>query len=1027
MSNEIDSKINKLWDEIHKPNTNKINQYIQRIHTGQYSIIDDFYTQIEQDLRRYIVSAKWYINNTQKDVENNIRTIADSIDGTQNKCIALYNLFYNTCNEIYKMNDLDLLCMQIMILLEDNESNYFREEYEKQNRTKQDYVLNVTYENPNIHIYVTSNEIEIKKQITYHIHYVYTGDNAIDNPSTEIIKKQKYYTYKLVSQEIMNYLYNALSSIQEKAFYYIMNKKQMSQTDNPVEKIGMIRKTKNPEYCNIDFTDEISKYEGTMTKSTGKALIKSFTGPLITRFKAFINGLIANNHFDNYHYETVVKKLLVFDDTELQKIYNKYEKIFANKMPMITMQDQTQNSNACSQLFVRTFSNTQDETAFLCYCILLYDYYDKQQQDVMQLKKYIYSRYILQYAPEIIQKYEDTDKYILLDISKWYTDIISITANDIANSIIDNPQDSNPQQKKFQLYQPLYDKISLFFENYIQNNDTNLNPVLDTKRFEHVYITSDIHSDLRKFVQTLVNNGIIEIKKSDGTAFKPYDEHGNLESLKIHLDNLIQRETDNKRESDNNRQSVFLQRLDRVNSDIVNSEIAKKNFNEQSDIYSPELIINIVWKKKNTLLVIIGDLVDGGRPLDNNPVYINEVYDPEGSFELRLHMFLYNMRIQAMQNDSEVRFSLGNHDIGSVLSDNKNNIYSTYEHDTLKKFYYDNHTEKRNSLLPFYRCSPYLYLALKNKYDRYYEVFCVHAGLDNISKINEQFMGVWLDAKQNEYIEIIKNIKNNPSAENSFLNTLLHINYNNPFLYRKYSKNISNMTPELKKELNDKLKNKYEKINHHETKNQTFITLYNTLLNDEIKGKPKNNYMQFVQLLELLDKHIIGCNNIPDNIKTLVVGHCITNSGDKYSTLSHSYHNRNDESQCSGKGCIAYGCKKDGIYRLVFVDTGMARQNNSFERESENTYNQNRPIEMLYLKKTENNRGQGNTYEQRRTIAENLGTIQNTESLNTLVKNPQLGGKKITRKNRLHMKTRRRQKYFAKQPSKKNKRTRRKS
>jgi hypothetical protein len=317
-------------------------------------------------------------------------------------------------------------------------------------------------------------------------------------------------------------------------------------------------------------------------------------------------------------------------------------------------------------------------------------------------------------------------------------------------------------------------------------------------------------------------------------------------------------------------------------------------------------------------------------------------------------------------------------------------------------------------------------LALKNKYDNYYEVFCVHAGLDNKSKINEQFMGVWLHAKQNEYIEIIKNIKNNPSAENSFLNTLLHINYNNPFLYRKYSKNISNMTPELMKELNDKLKNKYEKINHHETKNQTFITLYK-LLNDEKKGKPKNNYMQFVQLLELLDKHIIGCNNIPDNIKTLVVGHCITNSGDEHSTLYHSYHNRNNESQCSNKGCIAYGCKKDGIYRLVFVDTGMARQNNSFERGSENTYNQNRPIEMLYLQKTENNRGQENTYEQRRTIAENPGTIQNTDSLDTLVKNPQLGGKKITRKNRLHMKTRRRQKYLAKRPSKKNKRASRKS
>lgn len=226
-------------------------------------------------------------------------------------------------------------------------------------------------------------------------------------------------------------IYDALS-IQEKAFYYIMNKKQMSQTDNP-EKIGIITKNINPNYCNIDFTDEKRKSEGNTTKSARKALIKSFTGPMITHFKAFIS--------------KITKESLAPSDIELQEIYNKYENIFANKMPMITEEDKIKNSNACSHLFVRTFSNTQDETAFLCYCILLYDYYVMQQQDVMQLKKYIYSRYILQYAPEIIQKYEDTDKYILLDISKWYTDIISITADDITNSIIDNPQDSNSQQK----------------------------------------------------------------------------------------------------------------------------------------------------------------------------------------------------------------------------------------------------------------------------------------------------------------------------------------------------------------------------------------------------------------------------------------------------------------------------------------------------------------------------------------------------------------------------------------------------
>lgn len=232
MSNDV---IKSLWNEIHDSRTNnKINQYIQNVHAGQYDMMDKFYTQIEKDLLRYIISTKWYINNIiQTHVENNIRDIANSNDSDIHKIIALYNLFHKTCNTIYKKNDLGLLCMQIMILLEDNESNHFRKEYEKQNGNKKDYELNITFENPNIHIYVTSTEISIIKQIIYNINYLYIGADAVENPATKIMKAQKYYTYKLASQEISDYLYNALLSIQEKAFYYIMNKKQMSQSDNP--------------------------------------------------------------------------------------------------------------------------------------------------------------------------------------------------------------------------------------------------------------------------------------------------------------------------------------------------------------------------------------------------------------------------------------------------------------------------------------------------------------------------------------------------------------------------------------------------------------------------------------------------------------------------------------------------------------------------------------------------------------------------------------------------------------------------
>lgn len=937
MSNDVKS----LWNEIHDSGTNnKINQYIQNVHHGQYGInqnienvdygengkIDLFYNQIENDLRRYIVFTNWYIDNIQTDVKNNIRNIANSTDTP--KINALYKLFHDTCNIVYKKNDLGLLCMQIIILLEDNESNHFREEYEKQNGTKKDYALNIGFENPNIHIYVTSNEISIIKQIIYNINYMYIGgDDAVDDTATEITKKQKYYSYKLVSQEISEYLYDILSSIQEKAFYYIMNKKQMSRTDNPAAKNGIFTTNPNNNYCNIDFTDEISKYEGTVKKSTGKALAKFFTGKMSDHFKTFINELIANKHFDKYKYDTVVKKLPIFSDTELQEIYKKYENIFAHKMPMIKNEDQTQNSNACKELFMRTFSNTQDETAFLCYCILLYNYYETQHEDVMQLKKYICSRYILQYAPTIIQKYENTDKYILPDIEKWYINVSSITQYDIVKSIIDNAQ-----QKQFQLYPPMYGKISQFFEKYIQKNSTNLNPVLDTERFNHVYITSDIHADLRKFTQTLINNGIIEIKKSDGSTFEPYSD----------------------------------------------------------DIYLPELITNIIWKNNKTLLVIIGDLVDGKLSREKLPdgtkIY-KQVDDPEGSFELRLHMFLYNMRIQAMQHNSEVRFTLGNHDIISVLSKLTGKHvpdYSNYVHDTLLQFYQKNHENKQNSLIPFYKCSPYLYLALQKKSNQY-EVFCVHGGVDSVKNEHTTYEDIsWLKNMQNEYINTIQ--KTNIITSNRNLHEICDDGD-----YTILDESLFTTRP-----------------------------FYSRMYADSNIEADRN-----IGTKVPLAKSHRTCENIPENINMLVVGHCITHGGGENSRLKQFYDNRTNESQCKHRGCIAYGCKNEntGMYRLIFVDTGMARQNNDFE--SRNVQNQTRPIEMLYLKKAEwrsineKRMGVDNTYEQLRTIAENPERIQNSDPLNNLVQNKQLGGKKFTKKNRQKGKTRRRQKYVRKRSSKK--------
>lgn len=197
----------------------------------------------------------------------------------------------------------------------------------------------------------------------------------------------------------------------------------------------------------------------------------------------------------------------------------------------------------------------------------------------------------------------------------------------------------------------------------VESFKPEINHKINNKTYDTVYVTSDIHSDLRKFIQILINNNLIE------TNIHPY--HGD-------------------------------------------------------DIYNPKLITETKWiGGSRVLLVIIGDIVDGKR--------LRRLDDSRGSFEYLLHCFLYNIRIKAKQTGSDVLFTLGNHDVDSVIiTTDFNNLYQNYVTDDAKRFFLGTHTDRRNSLLPFYYKSPYLCLQLVNDSD-ITEIICVHAGIRNRS------------------------------------------------------------------------------------------------------------------------------------------------------------------------------------------------------------------------------------------------------------------------------------------------------
>jgi hypothetical protein len=125
-------------------------------------------------------------------------------------------------------------------------------------------------------------------------------------------------------------------------------------------------------------------------------------------------------------------------------------------------------------------------------------------------------------------------------------------------------------------------------------------------------------------------------------------------------------------------------------------------------------IFNVRWNPtaKNTLLIIAGDIVDGKRR-DGN-----QVDDPTGDIEVLLHIFLYNLRVSAREVNSELRFTIGNHDYYSVFM--HNHILLRYIHDKANELFMTK-DYRSACLLPFYRCCPYICITIGS------ELMFIHA------------------------------------------------------------------------------------------------------------------------------------------------------------------------------------------------------------------------------------------------------------------------------------------------------------
>jgi len=195
---------------------------------------------------------------------------------------------------------------------------------------------------------------------------------------------------------------------------------------------------------------------------------------------------------------------------------------------------------------------------------------------------------------------------------------------------------------------------------------------IDAADYPTVYVTSDIHADLRKFTQILISSDLITTPfKAD---FDPYTD----------------------------------------------------------DIYDPRFISETRWSApRGTLLVIIGDLVDGKRQFGKGLGLFSHVPDPRGSFEFLIFALLYNLRIQANATASEIRFTMGNHELISIVHNVKPDEYEPYVHDNAINFFTNAEMPwselRRAVIISFLELCPYYTVVLQHGGVK--EVAFVHGGL----------------------------------------------------------------------------------------------------------------------------------------------------------------------------------------------------------------------------------------------------------------------------------------------------------
>jgi hypothetical protein len=264
------------------------------------------------------------------------------------------------------------------------------------------------------------------------------------------------------------------------------------------------------------------------------------------------------------------------------------------------------------------------------------------------------------------------------DLSKYLINSDDITLLIQQSELTSLPDDDDRKDKgRLALCKSIHTKVFGYGNSITKNHKINC------ENYDNIYITSDIHGDYRKFLQTMLENRLVKIQNED---------------INTTIDDI---------------------------------------YKDDNQMYHAKYIQNIEWiGGERTLLVIDGNLIGGNYQKYN--------YDPKGIFEVLIHIFIHNLRIKALAKNSNIIFTFGMDEFGGLISIDLDGstVPSYLRTPTETQIFYQNRAGLRVVyLLPFYYNSPYLFLDFQ--YENKTKFICVSGGIhqdttDSLSHISNQ-------------------------------------------------------------------------------------------------------------------------------------------------------------------------------------------------------------------------------------------------------------------------------------------------